>query len=70
MKDYLGKIILITIFLTNFSIIGLHQAGKKNKEDNKGIFMKNILNDINNIISEENNLNDYNIRENLLKKIK
>ena len=42
------------LLLNDFTIIGIHQAGKKNKEDNKGIFMKNILNDINNISSEEN----------------
>ena len=42
------------LLLNDFKIIGIHQAGKKNKEDNKGIFMKNILNDINNINSEEN----------------
>ena len=42
------------LLLNDFTIIGIHQAGKKNKEDNKGIFMKNILNDINNINSEEN----------------
>ena len=44
------------LLLNNFKIIGIHQAG--NKEDNKGIFMKNILNDINNINSEENNKKD------------
>ena len=32
-----------------------------------GSFMKNILNDINNINSEENNLNNYIICENYLK---
>ncbi len=43
------------LLLNNFTIIGIHQAGgNENKEDNKGIFMKNILNDINNINSEEN----------------
>ena len=44
------------LLLNNFTIIGIHQAGNKNKEDNKGIFMKNILNDINNINSYENDI--------------
>ena len=49
-----GSSVSPILLLNDFKIIGIHQAGKKNKEDNKGIFMKNILNDINNISSEEN----------------
>ncbi len=56
------------LLLNNFKIIGIHQAG--NKEDNKGIFMKNILNDINNINYKENNLNNYIICEYHIKKEK
>ena len=64
-KDYSIKHLVSTepgssgspiLLLNNFKIIGIHKAGKKNKEDNKGIFMKNILNDINNINSYENDI--------------
>ena len=56
------------LLLNNFKIIGIHKAGNKNKEDNLGIFMKNILNDINNINSKENNINNYIISEYDIKK--
>ena len=52
------------LLLTNFKIIGIHKAGNKNKDDNLGIFMKNILNDINNINSKDNNNKNNKIPQN------
>ena len=51
-----------------FKIIGIHKQGNKNGKNNLGTFMKNILNDINNINIEENNLNNYIICEYHIKK--
>ena len=42
------------LLLNNFKIIGIYQA--ENNEDNRGIFMKNILNDIGSVDSEKNNI--------------
>ena len=53
-----------------FKIIGIHKQGGKEGKSNLGSFMKNILNDINNINSEENNLNNYIICQYDIKKDK
>ena len=56
------------LLLNNFKIIGIHQAG--NNEDNRGIFMKDILNYIGRVDFEKNNPNNYIICEYNIKKDK